>query len=623
MGKYRIEIGAFVLLVAGIVFREMNWEWFQAPGITLAWFLLALLPVGLPVVREAWECARKGDVFNEFTLMSIAAVGAFVIGEYPEGVAVMLFYTVGEKLQEAAVERARGHIKSLVDVRPDTAIVVEGEERRVLSPDEVAVGALIEVKAGERVPLDGRLVGNDAEFNMSALTGESLPRECREGEEVPAGSIVIGRTVRLRVIRPAGQSALARVLSLVEEAAERKAPAELLVRRVARIYTPVVTGLALLIVLCPWVYSCLDSGFVYDFRDWLYRGLVFLVISCPCALVVSIPLGYFGGIGAASRLGILFKGGNFLDSITGVDAVVFDKTGTLTRGTFVVTRVCPAGKMSGDELLRLVASVEAGSNHPLAKAVVAHARERGITLLPVERVTELAGAGMEALVDGEMLLVGNLHLLRSRGVIAPAGVEEMVGTVVACARGTVFAGVLLLADTLKDDAREAIRQLRALNISTIQVLSGDKQAIVDTLAGEAGVDASYGDLFPEGKVRHLEELKRDHRVAFVGDGINDAPVLALSDVGIAMGGLGSDVAIETADVVIQDDRLLKIPLAIRVGRLTRRVVWQNVVLALGLKLLILLLGTLGWASLWAAVFADVGVALLAILNAVSIQKRLK
>ena len=623
MGKYRIEIGAFVLLVAGIVFREMSWEWFQAPGITLAWFLLALLPVGLPVVREAWECARKGDVFNEFTLMSIAAVGAFVIGEYPEGVAVMLFYTVGEKLQEAAVERARGHIKSLVDVRPDTATVVEGEERRVLSPDEVVVGALIEVKAGERVPLDGRLVGNNAEFNMSALTGESLPRECREGEEVPAGSIVIDRTVRLRVIRPAGQSALARVLSLVEEAAERKAPAELLVRRVARIYTPVVTGLALLIVLCPWVYSCLDSGFVYDFRDWLYRGLVFLVISCPCALVVSIPLGYFGGIGAASRLGILFKGGNFLDSITGVDAVVFDKTGTLTRGTFVVTRVCPAGKMSGDELLRLVASVEAGSNHPLAKAVVAHARERGITLLPVERVTELAGAGMEALVDGEMLLVGNLHLLRSRGVIVPAGVEEMVGTVVACARGTVFAGVLLLADTLKDDAREAIRQLRALNISTIQVLSGDKQAIVDTLAGEAGVDAGYGDLFPEGKVRHLEELKRDHRVAFVGDGINDAPVLALSDVGIAMGGLGSDVAIETADVVIQDDRLLKIPLAIRVGRLTRRVVWQNVVLALGLKLLILLLGTLGWASLWAAVFADVGVALLAILNAVSIQKRLK
>ena len=267
MGKYRIEIGAFVLLVAGIVFREMSWEWFQAPGITLAWFLLALLPVGLPVVREAWECARKGDVFNEFTLMSIAAVGAFVIGEYPEGVAVMLFYTVGEKLQEAAVERARGHIKSLVDVRPDTATVVEGEERRVLSPDEVVVGALIEVKAGERVPLDGRLVGNNAEFNMSALTGESLPRECREGEEVPAGSIVIDRTVRLRVIRPAGQSALARVLSLVEEAAERKAPAELLVRRVARIYTPVVTGLALLIVLCPWVYSCLDSGFVYDFCD--------------------------------------------------------------------------------------------------------------------------------------------------------------------------------------------------------------------------------------------------------------------------------------------------------------------------------------------------------------------
>lgn len=623
MKKYRIEIGVFVFLVAGIVLQETGITWFQFSGLAFFWFLLALLPVGLPVVREAWKYARKGDVFNEFTLMSVAAVGAFVIGEYPEGVAVMLFYTVGEKLQEAAVERARGHIKSLVDVRPDTAIVVEGEERHVLSPDKVPVGALIEVKAGERVPLDGQLLGDGAEFNMAALTGESLPRECKGGEEVPAGSIVIGRTVRLRVVRPAGQSALARVLSMVEEAAERKAPAELLVRRVARIYTPLVTGLALLIVLCPWIYSCLNSSFVYDFHDWLYRGLVFLVISCPCALVVSIPLGYFGGIGAASRLGILFKGGNFLDAITGVDAVVFDKTGTLTRGTFQVTRVSSSGEMSGDELLRRIASVEAGSNHPLAKAIVAYARERGMTLLPVEQVTELAGAGMEALVEGEMLLVGNLRLLRSRGIKVPAGVQEMEGTVVACARGSVFAGALLLADTLKVDAREAICQLRALNISTIQVLSGDKQAIVDALAREAGVDAGYGDLFPEGKVRHLEELKRNHRVAFVGDGINDAPVLALSDVGIAMGGLGSDVAVETADVVIQDDRLLKIPLAIRVGRLTRRVVWQNVVLALGLKLVILLLGALGWASLWAAVFADVGVALLAILNAVSIQKRLK
>ena len=623
MGKYRIEILSFVLLAGGMALRAADVAWFQVAGVSLAWFLAALLPVGLPVLRESWKSLRKGEVFNEFMLMTLAAIGAFCIGEYPEGVAVMLFYSVGEKFQEGAVEQARGHIKALMDVRPDTATVLRDGVRRTVAPETVGVGETVEVRAGERVPLDGVLLDGEASFNTAALTGESLPRECRRGEEVLAGVIAIDRTVRLRVVRPYGQSALSRVLAMVEEAAGRKAPAELLIRRLARVYTPVVTGLAALVVAGPWLWSLVSPGFVYDFGDWLYRGLVFLVVSCPCALVVSIPLGYFGGIGAASRLGILFKGGNYLDAITKVDTVVFDKTGTLTRGEFEVEETRVADGVDERQFLRWVASVEAGSNHPLARAVVAYAKGRGVEPSPAEEVKELAGFGVGAVVEGRRLLVGNLRLLESRGVAVPEEAESAVGTLVACAADGRFAGYLLLADAVKEDAAEAVRALRALNIRNIQILSGDKQAIVAKLAGRLGVTAGYGELLPEGKVRHMEELRRGHRVAFVGDGINDAPVLALSDVGIAMGGLGSDAAIETADVVIQNDQPSKVAAAIRVGRFTRRVVWQNVALALGVKAVVLLLGAAGVATLWEAVFADVGVALLAILNAVRIQKQVK
>ena len=623
MRKYGIEIISFVLLAVGIALGAADTSWFHAGGVACVWILAALLPVGLPVLRESWESLRKGEVFNEFMLMTLAAIGAFCIGEYPEGVAVMLFYSVGEKFQEGAVAQARGHIKALMDVRPDTAVVLREGERVTLAPEKVRIGEIVEVRAGERVPLDGELLDEEASFNTSALTGESVPQESQKGDEVLAGVIAIDRTVRLRVTRPYGQSALSRVLAMVEEAAGRKAPAELLIRRLARVYTPLVTGLAALIVLVPWLWSLVAVGFAYDFSDWLYRGLVFLVVSCPCALVVSIPLGYFGGIGAASRLGILFKGGNYLDAITKVDTVVFDKTGTLTQGEFEVVEARALDGSDGRYFLQWAASVEAGSNHPIAKAVVAYAKERGVALLPVETVTELAGFGMEAVVGGKRLLVGNLRLLTDRGVVVPEGVEREGCTLVACAEGTRFAGYLLLADAVKEDAAEAVRALKALNIQNIQILSGDKQSIVTKLAGQLGVTAGYGELLPEGKVRHLEELKRGHRVAFVGDGINDAPVLALSDVGIAMGGLGSDAAIETADVVIQNDQPSKVAAAIRVGRFTRRIVWQNVALALGVKALVLLLGALGVATLWEAVFADVGVALLAILNAIRIQKQIK
>ena len=389
MRKYGIEIISFVLLAVGMVLGAADASWFHAGGVACVWFLAALLPVGLPVLRESWEGLRKGEVFNEFMLMTLAAIGAFCIGEYPEGVAVMLFYSVGEKFQEGAVAQARGHIKALMDVRPDTAVVLREGERVTLAPEKVRVGEIVEVRAGERVPLDGELLDGEASFNTSALTGESVPQESQKGDEVLAGVIAIDRTVRLRVTRPYGQSALSRVLAMVEEAAGRKAPAELLIRRLARVYTPLVTGLAALIVLVPWLWSLVAVGFAYDFSDWLYRGLVFLVVSCPCALVVSIPLGYFGGIGAASRLGILFKGGNYLDAITKVDTVVFDKTGTLTRGEFEVVEARALDGSDGRYFLQWAASVEAGSNHPIAKAVVAYAKGRGVALLPVETVTEL------------------------------------------------------------------------------------------------------------------------------------------------------------------------------------------------------------------------------------------
>ena len=596
---------SFILLIGGIIMNALNFAFFLGEYVALIWYILAYLPVGIPVMKEAWEGIREKDYFSEFTLMIVATLGAFYIGEYPEGVAVMLFYTIGELFQNKAVDRAKRNIGALLDVRPEKALVLREDNLVVESPRNVKVGEVIEIKAGGRVPLDGVMLNEIAAFNTAALTGESVPRDIRKGEEVLAGMIVTDKVIRIKVERPFDKSALARILELVQNASERKAPAELFIRKFARIYTPIVIALAVLIVLLPFGYSLIDPQFVFTFNDWLYRALVFLVISCPCALVVSIPLGYFGGIGAASRLGILFKGGNYLDAVTKINTVVFDKTGTLTKGTFEVQDCKCVSGISEKELVRMIASVESDSTHPIAKAIVNYAKLQDIGLAVVTNTKEFAGLGLEAKY--------------------PAELQSVTDTIVVCAIGGSYAGYLLLADALKDDAKTAIDNLKALNIENIQILSGDKQSIVTNFAEKLGISKAYGDLLPDGKVKHLEELRKNeaNQIAFVGDGMNDAPVLALSHVGIAMGGLGSDAAIETADVVIQTDQPSKVAEAIKVGKLTRRIIWQNVSLAFGVKLLVLILGAGGLATLWEAVFADVGVALLAIMNAVRIQKMIK
>ena len=616
---------SFILLISGIIMNALELPFFREGYFSLIWYIVAYLPVGLPVMKEAWESIKDKDYFSEFTLMFVATLGAFYIGEYPEGVAVMLFYSVGELFQEKAVDKAKRNIGALLDVRPEEAAVVRDERVVIENPQNVKVGETIEIKTGGRVPLDGMMLNEVAAFNTAALTGESVPRSIRMGEEVLAGMIVTDKVIRIKVIRPFDKSALARILELVQNASERKAPAELFIRKFARVYTPIVIGLAVLIVLLPFIYSLITPQFLFTFNDWLYRALVFLVISCPCALVVSIPLGYFGGIGAASRLGILFKGGNYLDAVTKINTVVFDKTGTLTKGTFEVQSCnCESG-VSEEELIRMIASVESSSTHPIAKAVVNYAGRRDIELSSVTDSKEYAGLGLEAAVNGIQVLAGNGRLLSKFQIEYPPELLSITDTIVVCAIGNKYAGYLLLSDSLKEDAKIAIQNLKALGIQNIQILSGDKQSIVSNFAEKLGISEAYGDLLPDGKVKHLEELRQhtENQVAFVGDGMNDAPVLALSNVGIAMGGLGSDAAIETADVVIQTDQTSKVAEAIKVGKLTRRIVWQNISLAFGVKLLVLILGAGGLATLWEAVFADVGVALIAIMNAVRIQKMIK
>lgn len=616
---------SFILLISGIIMNALELPFFREGYFSLIWYVVAYLPVGLPVMKEAWESMKDKDYFSEFTLMFVATLGAFYIGEYPEGVAVMLFYSVGELFQEKAVDKAKRNIGALLDVRPEEAAVVRDGRVIIENPQNVKVGETIEIKTGGRVPLDGMMLNEVAAFNTAALTGESVPRSIRMGEEVLAGMIVTDKVIRIKVIRSFDKSALARILELVQNASERKAPAELFIRKFARVYTPIVIGLAVLIVLLPFIYSLITPQFLFTFNDWLYRALVFLVISCPCALVVSIPLGYFGGIGAASRLGILFKGGNYLDAVTKINTVVFDKTGTLTKGTFEVQSCnCESG-VSEEELIRMIASVESSSTHPIAKAVVNYAGRRDIELSSVTDSKEYAGLGLEAAVNGIQVLAGNGRLLSKFQIEYPPELLSITDTIVVCAIGNKYAGYLLLSDSLKEDAKIAIQNLKTLGIQNIQILSGDKQSIVSNFAEKLGISEAYGDLLPDGKVKHLEELRQhtENQVAFVGDGMNDAPVLALSNVGIAMGGLGSDAAIETADVVIQTDQPSKVAEAIKVGKLTRRIVWQNISLAFGVKLLVLILGAGGLATLWEAVFADVGVALIAIMNAVRIQKMIK
>ena len=582
--------------------------------IELLVYVPAYLLAGYKVLGLAWRKVQRLDFFNEFVLMSVATLGAFAIGSYSEGVAVMVFYSIGEWFQDSAVSRAKTSIKALLDIRPESVEVIRDKRAITMKPADVEIGEVIRVRPGERVGLDGDLLTASASFNTAALTGESVPDTRHAGDQVLAGMINHNSVAEITVTALFKDSKLSRILSLVQDATARKSRTQLFISRFARVYTPIVFALALMVVVLPF-FIVAD----YRFSEWLYRGLVFLVISCPCALVVSIPLGYFGGIGLASRNGILFKGGNFLDVMAGVDTVVMDKTGTLTRGVFKVQQVVPEGDNTAEELVRLAAALESHSIHPVALAITAYAGD-AYKGLEVGHVEEISGHGLKGLVGGRELLAGNAKLMDKFGIIYPHELQQIAETIVMIAIDKYFAGYITIADEIKEDAGQAIADLHRLNIQTI-MLSGDKQLVVDKVAGFLRIGQAFGALLPEDKVNKVQELKdQGRRIAFVGDGVNDAPVLALADAGIAMGGLGSDAAIETADVVIQNDQPSKLVKAIQAGKITRRIVWQNITLALTVKVLVLALGAGGVATLWEAVIADVGVALLAILNAVRIQR---
>ena len=582
--------------------------------IRIAWYVVAYIPVGFPVIKEAFESIRKGEIFSEFLLMAIATIGAFSIGEFPEVVAVMLFYAVGEVFQTLAVKRAKANIKSLLDQRPDEVTILENNQPRVIKAEAAKIGDIIQLKSGEKLGLDGELISDTASFNTAALTGESKPDTKAKGETVLAGMINLNIVAQIKVTTAYTDSKLSKILEMVQNATAQKAPTELFIRKFAKIYTPIVVLLAILICVVPMLF--VDN---YVFSQWLYRALVFLVISCPCALVISIPLGYFGGIGAASKNGILFKGSNFLDIIANIQNVVMDKTGTMTEGVFKVQEVIIKPEFNKDEILAMVNALESQSTHPVATAIHNYvgAVDNKIELKNAE---EISGYGLKAEINGKELLVGNFKLMDKFSIKYGINPNTIVYTLIAIAYDKNFAGYLTIADSIKKDAQETIDKLKALGVKTT-MLSGDKSTVVKFVADKLGIANAFGDLLPEDKVNKVKEIKaRNETVAFVGDGVNDAPVVALSNVGIAMGGLGSDATIETADVVIQDDRPSKIAMAINIGKQTKKIVWQNIILAFVVKGVVLVLGAGGLATMWEAVFADVGVALLAILNAVRIQR---
>ena len=616
VGKFKTYLTAifsFVMLIIGIAMDYFNVEFFK-DWVRIVWYIVAYLPVGFPVIKEGWDSIKNGDFFTEFLLMSIATIGAFAIGEYPEGVAVMLFYAVGELFQNVAVSRAKSDIRALLDVSPNEALVYRNNDYVSVNPETVEIGEKVQVRVGEKIPLDGVLLSEKGTLNTAALTGESKPDTIAKGEKVFTGSINLDGVIEIETTKEFKDSSIARILDMVQDATARKSKTELFIRKFARIYTPIVVFLAIGLTFFPFFF--VEE---YVFSDWLYRALIFLVISCPCALVISIPLGYFGGLGAASKNGILFKGASYLDEMTKVNTVVMDKTGTVTKGVFKIKEI-KAIDWEEPEFMQYLMAMEEQSTHPIAKAIMEYKAD-GEDFQAYE-VSEIAGKGLKGTVNGKTVLVGNKPLMVSNNIEVPSETDSIVESIVMVSIEGKSAGYVIIADELKDDAHEAIKQIRESGISKIIMLSGDKDSITQQVAKEMGVDWAKGGLLPQDKLKEVEKLMSENigRVAFIGDGINDAPVLAASDVGIAMGGLGSDVAIETADVIIQTDQPSKIAKAIKIGRSTRHIVWQNIGLAFGVKIMILILGAGGLATMWEAVFADVGVALLAILNAVRLQK---
>lgn len=609
---YRILLGAAAFAAAIAVSRLIVW---QNDNVTLLAFLAAYLIVGGDVVKQAARNIAGGQVFDENFLMMIATVGAFLVGEYPEGVAVMLFYQVGEWFQSYAVNKSRKSIRSLMDIRPDFAAVIRQGETVVVDPDQVKVGETIVVKPGERIPLDGVVSKGSTTLDTMALTGESLPREAAENDTVISGCVNMTGVIEICVSKEYGESTVSRILELVENAGSRKSESENFITKFARYYTPAVVILAVLLAVIPPLI--LGGGWY----DWIYRALTFLVISCPCALVISIPLSFFGGLGGAGKAGILIKGSNYLEAMASAEVVVMDKTGTLTKGNFAVHSVVPAADsgVSEEELLAFTAFAESGSNHPIALSL-RQAYEAGGNQMDTVRVSdiqELSGYGISAVVDGKRILAGNSRLMETNN-IACEQIRE-TGTVVHTACDGRYLGYITIVDELKPDAKEAIAALYKNGVKDVVMLTGDRKETAESVAKELGISKVYAELLPGDKVDRMEALLAEKspkgKLVFVGDGMNDAPVLARADIGIAMGGMGSDAAIEAADIVIMTDEPSKIAKAIIISKRTLAIVKQNIVFAIGVKLLVLLLAALGLASMWAAVFADVGVAVIAILNA--------
>ncbi len=579
-------------------------------------FFISYLFVGLDVLVKAVKNIIRGQVFDENFLMAVATIGAFSIKEFPEGVAVMLFYQVGEFFQGYAVNRSRKSITALMDIRPDFANIKVGSEIKRVAPEEVEVGSIIIVKPGERIPLDGNVIEGKSMVDTSALTGESVPREITEGKEALAGYINKSGVLTIEVTKEFGETTVSKILDLVQNASSRKAPTENFITKFAKYYTPIVVFSAIVLAFLP---PLIIQG--ATFGEWINRALVFLVVSCPCALVVSIPLSFFGGIGGASRNGILVKGSNYLEALNNVDTIVFDKTGTLTKGTFNVTEINTSGKISEEELLKFAALSESYSNHPIAMSIM-RAYGKDINKAAIKDYNEISGYGINAVIENKKVSVGNIRLMKKENIEVTDSL--VTGTVVYIAVDGEYAGYIVISDEVKQDARNAITSLKEMGIQNITMLTGDSDSVGKAIANSIGIEKVYTELLPDQKVEKLEKIfdqkTTKGKVIFVGDGINDAPVLARADVGVAMGGLGSDAAIEAADVVLMTDEPSKIVSAIKIAKRTRSIVWQNIAFALGVKALVLILGTFGIATMWEAVFADVGVALIAIINAMRAMK---
>lgn len=611
---YARELVSGLLLVAYIILQHTGiFGRLQADG-SVNWYslslsLIAILPVGIPVVKEMFRSWRGGSVMNEFTLMVAAAIGAFVIGEYPEAVAVLLFYSFGEKLEDTASDDVRRRIKSLLGRIPDTATVVEDGRKRTASPKDLPVGTHILVQPGERVPIDARLSGDSpVEFDTAAITGESVPRAFDPGDELPSGVIPVDRPIEAVTLRAFDDSSMTRILKMIEDAQGGKSHTETMLRRITRWYTPVVFGLALAIFFLPWLVLAI-GGEPFMWQTWLRRSLVFLVCSCPCALVVSIPLSYFVSLGTASRIGLLFKGSTYLDAMRRVRNVVFDKTGTLTTGEFHVDSIEHADGSDNDRVVAYAAAIDADSTHPLAKSICAYAAAHGLNV-PVAEDVKAVNHGVQGRIDGRQVVVGSHRLMESLNIAAPA--SDKAGSRICVAVDGKYIGSIYLLDTVKEEGSEAISELHKMDIK-VTVLSGDRMPAVERVAKEVGADSWRGELLPQDKQKIVDGMRKDGTTTFVGDGINDAPAIAASDIGVAMGTMGTGMAMDTADVIISGDNLSMLPRAIRLSRRVQRTVVENVSFAISVKAVVMILGSFGIASLWAAVFADTGVTLITIL----------